>query len=387
MGQPRNIGAGDGGCVDIAAITRLAVDDSGARGDAALLDGYLETLVAAAATGRRLARHELDSVRAVGVTAAEGGTSLRAVVDLYLSATWLAWRELPAARSGEAHRVGEAVLRAANDAIVALADGYESAQRQAIRHEEAVRREFIDDLLHGVGDLGRLAERAAQFGLQLAGVHVVATAQAGTPFVDADERSRRIASALSSRLAGHQVLVTTKDGLLVCLATGPDTVATVEFGNHLPADGCRVGIGRPHSGPGGVARSYTEARATLDLGERLGLDDAVLRAADLLVYQVLFRDRAAITDLVATVLAPLQHTRGGPQPLIDTLSVYFAAGTTAGAARRLHLSVRALAYRLQRVHKLTGYDPTDGAHRHTLHTAVLGARLLNWPAEPLPATS
>jgi sugar diacid utilization regulator len=135
-----------------------------------------------------------------------------------------------------------------------------------------------------------------------------------------------------------------------------------------------------------VARSYAEARATLDLAARLGLDAAVANAADLLVYQVLFRDRAAITDLVDTVLAPLQHSRGGPQPLLDTLAAYFADGTAAGAARRLHLSVRALTYRLQRVRELTGFDPTDGSHRHTLHTAVLGARLLDWPAQPLPAT-
>jgi hypothetical protein len=382
-------GGNDGAGVDVAAIMRRAVDDAGG-GDVALLDGYVEMLVAAAAAGRRLPRPELDRLRALGVDAAQRGTSLRVVVDLYLSATWLAWRELPVGLD-DPRGVGEAVLRVANDAVGALADGYESAQRQAIRHEEAARREFVDDLLHGDGDLGRLAERAMRFGLHLAGVHLVATAQTGVPFTDADKRSRRIASGLPARLPEYQVLVTTKGGLLVCLASGPGERAAAELGTHLHtmlnrSDDCRVAVGRAHGGPGGVARSYAEARTTLDLAARLGLDAAVLRAADLLVYQVLFRDRAAITDLVATVLAPLRHTRGGPQPLLDTLAVYFAAGTTAGAARQLHLSVRALAYRLRRVRELTGFDPTDGTHRHTLHTAVLGARLLDWPAQPLPST-
>ena len=27
----------------------------------------------------------------------------------------------------------------------------------------------------------------------------------------------------------------------------------------------------------------------------------------------------------------------------------------------------------------TGFDPLDPAHRYTLHTAVLGARVLGWP--------
>jgi GGDEF-like domain/PucR C-terminal helix-turn-helix domain len=381
-------GRGDAG-LDVAAIMRRAIDDAGG-GDAALLEGYVETLTATAVTGRRLPRPELDRLRALGVAAAEGGSSLRVIVDLYLSATWLAWRELPVGRD-DLRGVGEAVLRVANDAVGALADGYESAQRQAIRHEEAARREFVDDLLHGVGDLGRLAERATRFGLHLAGVHVVATVEAETPFTDADARSRRIAFGLSTRLRDHEVLVTTKDGLLVCLACGPGDAAITELGTHLytmvaSPDGCRIGIGRAHSGPRGVARSFAEARATLDLAARLGLDEPVLHAADLLVYQVLFRDRAAITDLVATVLTPLQHARGGPQPLLDTLAVYFAVGTAAAAARQLHLSVRALTYRLQRIHTLTGFDPTDGGHRHTLHTAVLGARLLDWPAQPLPAT-
>jgi hypothetical protein len=378
------------GGLDVAAITRRAVADAGG-GDGTLLEGYVETLVATAGTGRRLPRPELDRLRALGVTAAEGGTSLRAVVGLYLSATWLAWRDLPVGPD-DMRGVGEAVLRVANDAVGALADGYESAQRQAIRHEEAARREFVVDLLHGDGDLGRLAERATRFGLHLAGVHVVAAVQAGTPFTGADERNRRIASGLSARLPDHEIFVTTKDGLLVCLASGHAATATAELGTHLhtmPAspDGHRVGIGRAHGGPGGVARSYAEARATLDLAARLGLNSPVLHAADLLVYQVLFRDRAAITDLVATVLAPLQHTRGGPQPLLDTLAVYFEAGTAAEAARRLHLSVRALTYRLDRVRKLTGFDPANGEHRHTLQTAVLGARLLNWPAQALPSTS
>jgi sugar diacid utilization regulator len=96
------------------------------------------------------------------------------------------------------------------------------------------------------------------------------------------------------------------------------------------------------------------------------------------------RDRAAISDLVATVLTPLEQARDGAGPLLDTLAAYFAAGSNAArAARALHLSVRALTYRLDRVHRLTGHDPTSDASRFTLHAAVLGAKLLDWPATPL----
>ncbi|BFO16306.1 hypothetical protein SHKM778_26940 [Streptomyces sp. KM77-8] len=45
--------------------------------------------------------------------------------------------------------------------------------------------------------------------------------------------------------------------------------------------------------------------------------------------------------------------------------------------------MRALTYRLERIHKLTGANPSDAAHRYMLQTAVIGARLLDWPAGEL----
>jgi DNA-binding PucR family transcriptional regulator len=91
-----------------------------------------------------------------------------------------------------------------------------------------------------------------------------------------------------------------------------------------------------------------------------------------------------MADLVLSVLGPLRDARGGAEPLLRTLEVYFDAGCTAAeAARRLALSVRALTYRLDRIHQLTGADPADPVHRYTLQTAVIGARLLGWPAEEI----
>jgi hypothetical protein len=359
--------------------------------DPELLDGYLQILAAVATEGRRLARHELDSRRAAGIATAERGVSLGAVVDLYLSATWVAWRHLPRPAGAHPDDVATTVLRAANDAIVALADGFETAQRQAIRHEEAMRREFIDDLLNGTGDLTRLPERAARFGLQLAGAHTVAVAWADAPFADSDERTRRIEAALLTRFGVRNILIATKEGHLVCVAPNTQPDAPAEFARHTcalhPERTCRVGVGRAHAGPAGVAHSYHEAREVLDVGGRLNLDTPVLQAAELLVFQVLFRDRAAITDLVTTVLGPLRQTRGGAEPLIDTLAAYFTTGNAVAAAHRLGLGVRTVTYRLQRIARLTGYSPTDPAQRFTLEAAVLGARLLRWPADPLTETT
>jgi DNA-binding PucR family transcriptional regulator len=68
------------------------------------------------------------------------------------------------------------------------------------------------------------------------------------------------------------------------------------------------------------------------------------------------------------------------------LHEYFNAGDVATeAARRLHVSVRTVTYRLTRVAQLTGYSVAKPDQRFSLHAAVLGACLLEWPARPLPA--
>ncbi|WP_410645295.1 PucR family transcriptional regulator [Amycolatopsis sp. lyj-346] len=378
--------------LDVAAVAEQAARDAGGV-SAAYLDGYLEMLDGVSLTGRRLAPAELDTRRALGASAAEQSVPLRALVDLYLSANWLSWRELPAVAAATEKEaicaIAEAVLRAADDAIVALADGYDSAQRLVMRQEGAERREFIDDLLHGRSDLGRLAERADRFGLRLAASYVVIAARADRPFADADATTRRIEAALLDRFDAREMLITTKDGLLLCIAPGAAADAADEFARQVEAALSvsrvwQVGVGRKHAGPGGILRSYEEARSALELAGALGLTTSVLKADDLLVYQVLFRDRAAIIELVDTVLGPLEDARGGARPLLDTLSAYFATGgITAETARALFLSVRAVTYRLDRVKQRTGYDPRDPAERFTLEASVLGARLLDWPARPL----
>jgi DNA-binding PucR family transcriptional regulator len=45
--------------------------------------------------------------------------------------------------------------------------------------------------------------------------------------------------------------------------------------------------------------------------------------------------------------------------------------------------VRAVTYRLARVRALTGKDPAHPAEALALQVAVIGARLLDWPATPL----
>ncbi|WP_327370525.1 PucR family transcriptional regulator [Streptomyces sp. NBC_01217] len=340
------------------------------------LAGYAQILAEVAATGRRLTRDELRSRRALGEQAAEAGHSLRALVVKHLAVTRETWPDTAATN----------VLAAVEQAIDALAEGYEGAQRLAVRQEEAARREFIDDLLYGRSDLGRLAERAERFGLRLSHAHAVAVAGDPASYDETGTVLRKVEQAVFTRFGDRSILLTTKDGRLICIAPGEQDEILTYFAKHAHAatDGGQVAIGRPHPGPGGVVHSYEEALNALDLAARMDLESPVLHAADLLVFPVLTRDRAAMADLVRNILGPLHNARGGPGPLLNTLTAYFDAGCVATeAARQLNLSVRALTYRLTRIHSLTGSNPADPLHRYALQTAVIGARLLDWPAKNL----
>jgi len=368
-----------------------------------LLGDYLPLLADAAVSGRRPDTAELDAVGLLGRRAAELGVSAGSAVQLYLSAARRLWQQLPTvARSRDSEVVrtaAAAVLHVVDQAVARLADGYNDARRQMVRWEETLRREFVDDLLRGDADVGRLVERAVPFGLDMARPHQVALAAPSGRLDETEAAIGFLERAVVHWAGDRDVLVATKDGWIVAVTpadtdvpgphTGPETLGDLMLTEleRLPrGQPWRVAAGRPYPGSYGIARSYEEARDGLAMAVRLRLDSPLIQAEQLLVYRVLLRDQPAIADLVQSVLGQLVRARGGAEPLLATLDAYFTAGAvTTETARRLHLSVRAVTYRLDRIKTLTGYDPTDPAHRFTVHAAVLGAKLLGWPQRSLPA--
>lgn len=360
-----------------------------------LLGEYLTMLADAAIHGRRPKPEQLAAVKDLGRRAAEQGVGAGQAVQLYLSAAWRLWRELPVVvRSRDREHVraaAEAVLRVLDDAVGVLVESHQAARREMIRHEESLRREFIDDLLRGDADVSRLVERAEPFGLDFGQAHQVALAAPADAHDEVDRAAIVLERAIVDRFGDREVLVATKDGNVVALVpgvTGASTTRRVDVTRVIQTELARLTSGHPwrlaagraYVGAYGIARSYEEAREALTLAERLGVGAGVVQPRDLLVYRVLARDQAATIDLVHELLEPLNGARGGPEVLLETLRCYFDAGAVATeAARRLHVSVRTVTYRLARVKALTGQDPSDSTHRFALQVAVEGARLLGWP--------
>jgi sugar diacid utilization regulator len=370
------------------------------------LAGYLSLLAEAATIGRSPTRAEISAVRVQGRHAAEHGVPVGRGVDLYLSAARRVWDELPAVirqRDSRAVRAAaEAVLEVVDEAVAAFAEGHAEAGRELVRREETLRRDLVDDLLRGDSHLSELVERAEPFGLDLTRAHQVALAQPAQRLPSIAAATSALERVVLDRFGDRDVLVSTKDGLVVVLALAEATGAPAtsmglastgtlgktvhhELSRLRRGSPWRVAVGRAHPGAYGIARSYEEAREGLTMAARMHLDRPIVETRDLLTYRVLARDQSALVDLVDSVLRPLRQARGGAGPLVETLGAYFDCGCVATTtAARLHLSVRAVTYRLDRVRSLTGFDPVDPAHRFTLQAAVLGAKLLDWPDRDLP---
>jgi sugar diacid utilization regulator len=389
--------------VRAAWLTTVAADAARQSGaPAELLGAFLDLLADATLVGRRPDRDEVAAVQELGRQAAAQGVPARRMAHLYLSAAARLWSTIPPkgrARDREAVRAAaEAVLLAVDGADAALVAGHDSERRRMIRHEESMRRQFIDDLLRGDSDVASLVERGEPFGLDFAQGHQVALAVPSGKLVDEVAVASAVERSIADTYAGREVLVDTREGRFVIVA--PETPLAPARGRRRRDVGAviqaavtgmrkgvrwRIAVGRAHPGAYGVARSYEEAREALELAEVLHLDTPVISAHDLLVYRVLVRDQAAISDLVQAVLAPLTTSRGGAEPLLHTLRVYFECNAVATeTARRLHVSVRTVTYRLAKVAQLTGRDVAKPDDRLALEVAVLGARLLRWPEQELP---
>lgn len=375
-----------GNNVDVDAVACGAADDAGGL-DPALLGDFLPTVAQAADSGRRLRTAELERYAERGAAAAVQGVALRALIDLYLSASWRLWRELPVVQAGSAEQVraaGLAVLRAADDGVAAVAEGFQLARGDLSRRQESARREVFDALLAGRTEAAAVLGRAVDLGVDLGAPHAVLVASGSFQDDRAAALLGRLERALQGRYGDAGVLVAVKGGDLVCIFAAPDDAALGQVRDRvvgvLGRDGWRGALGRPHAGPDGVRASYEQARDALALADRLRLPGPMVDAAGLAVYRVLLRDREAVDELIHSRLAPLAEARGGAGPLLQTLDAYFATGGVATqTAARLHLSVRAVTYRLARVRALLAVDPTDPTERFALHAAVLGARALGWP--------
>ena len=316
--------------------------------EAAKLDvaGWLRELRQAAEAGERLDRTRVSALEQAGARAAGDGLALPVVIDAWLTAGWVLWRDVESGR-----RTVEALLRALDDGAKALAAGFVREQRATVRRDEAARAALLDDLLGEapVDDVLAAAERAGVDVGRERAVLVVGV----------------VSVAVLDRLRDAGALAAPREGTVVAVLDAPAPPRGPE----------RAGLGRPGAGVAGIRRSYREARRALQVADRLDLQ-GVVPYVEVLPEALLLQDRPGLEALSATALGPLSGGRLEPELLIATLEAYFReVGNVAATARRLGVHERTAVYRLARIEALTGLRLDDADDRFRLELAVRGRAL------------
>ena len=264
--------------------------------------------------------------------------------------------------------------------ICALLLGHEDAVAAA---SARLRSEFVWDLLEGRGSADQDdALRAVALGLRLAfparllllrgrGLRELGRVEGWT--AEQGERNRiwwagRVTSAVEE-LTGHLVPVAHRDEHVVAILPAADaTVAhAAAVAGRCPFGKVAVqaGLSREVSAPAALAQALREARVALAAVDPAG--NAVMRFDDLGVLQFLIApsDGADLHTFASGVLGELleyDHRHG--TALVVTLDSYFENGcSVASTARALQVHPKTLAYRLRRIHEVSGLDLADRQRR------------------------
>jgi sugar diacid utilization regulator len=147
----------------------------------------------------------------------------------------------------------------------------------------------------------------------------------------------------------------------------------------LPRVAVNVSCGTRCDALPGYRASYTAARRGLDLLRRMGRSGAVFSFRDAGVEHLLLQtaEPEIIVDFTSRYVDPLDdYDRNHMSQLRKTLETFYSSQMNLEeAARRLHIHVSTLRYRLARIEQLLGVD-ARGKARLDIELALLAAAVL-----------
>lgn len=331
-----------------------------------------EIVLDAADEQRELSLAERDSFFGAGRAASEGGRPLSSVIEAFFSGAGELWEQVfVSASPGDAVELGRALRRVSERAVGALAAGFEAGQRQSIRAQEAIRREFLDDVLSGTLSTTDFAERAESAGFPIAATYVVAVIDSGRQLADGGPLHAQVERELHGRAPQRRLVSFTKSGRLVVIAPDadpPDLGLVADVLDSIASLNWRAGVGEASPGVDGINRSYRQGLEAVTLGRLFDLD-VFTYFGDLLPFRMMVADRAIAQAMVDTIVAPLRQASRGS--LLETFRSFVdSGGNMAETARRLSVGPRTVAYRLDRIAEITGQSPREPNGRLTLELAL-----------------
>ena len=241
-----------------------------------------------------------------------------------------------------------------------------------------VRDDLVEGLLIGGGrDNGEVARWARHLGYDATREHriLAVTFEAAGPARPAGAATairNRLAAAIdhffTTRVPGAITSVR-DDEVVIVLPEPPDQHPGADAGrlgsgclarmrDMFPEAVITIGIGGICRDPADIARSYGQARRTIDAVLRLGRRGQVVAFEDLGVHRLLLQvpDLAELRSFAAEILGKLsgQERQRGAE-LLATLACYFRENSSPQrTARSLHVHPNTVAYRIRRIQEITG---------------------------------
>jgi len=242
-----------------------------------------------------------------------------------------------------------------------------------------VRDDLVEGLLlgagHGNGEVGRWARHLgydASREHRILAVAIEATGSAGASG-SAAALWKRVATAIdhffASRMPG--AIIAVREGEVVIVTPDRDGQAPPGTGASRLSASCltrmrdlfpeavvTIGIGGPCRDPAEIARSYGQARRTIDAVVRLGRQGQAVAFEDLGIHRLLLQvpDLAELKSFATEILGELD--RQDPQrgaELLATVACYFRENNSPQrTAQSLHVHPNTVAYRIRRVQEITG---------------------------------
>jgi sugar diacid utilization regulator len=248
-----------------------------------------------------------------------------------------------------------------------------------------VRDDLVEGLLLGGRDTGDVGRWARHLGYDASREHrilAVAFEAAGSarPASGAGAQRKRVAAAIdhffTNRMPG--AITSIREDEVVIVVPEPAEAGRLSSGclarmrDLFPETVITIGIGGACQDPADIARSYGQARRTIEAVQRLGRRGQVVAFEDLGIHRLLLQvpDLAELRSFAAEILGKLggQEGQRGTE-LLATLACYFRENSSPQrTARSLHVHPNTVAYRIKRIQEITGLQL--GSYRDRLMAQV-----------------
>ena len=340
-----------------------------------LLDDFLASL----AGGEPLSRPRAERLREIAARRVLQRVSLESVVRRPRIWGQVVWEAVVAATITREPLESEAALTISfklMQMVDLISRVLTNAYLDEVTDRGLLRRDLLDALISGKDDEDGVRRLARSLHVALADNYVVVV-------VRGDEIHGEIGTVepLPSRVTLDRIVETARrrvqpesgallagvhrgDLLVLYPVSRPEDVqplreAATELAESLAGD-VSLGVSSYYPGIGGVPIAYAEARDAAEVADRLGIRGRAVALEDVLVDSMLQASHHGQRLLVHAMCGLVDYDREHGTELVATLRTYVDTRfnlTKSGEALFVHPNT--VAYRLRRIHELTGRDPYD----------------------------